>query len=127
MSDRLKPLILIVLTGAFAGFLSAAGAEQNTRALMDSSDDCYVDLFDGDHFKSSHIRVQGPAKYADLKSLPGSKDKNWNDEADSLKVGAGATVTAWQKTGFKGGLNRYPAGSEHPDIDEPSALEIECD
>jgi hypothetical protein len=87
---------------------------------------CYVQLFDGSKFEDNNFKLRKPGRYTDLKKLPGA-DKDWTDEADSLKVGSGATVTVWSKTGFTGNSQKLKAGSEHPDLDvEPSSLALSC-
>lgn len=90
--------------------------------------DCYVELFDADNFDASddHVKLTEPGRYSTLKNLPGA-DQDWTDEADSIKVGPGATVTIWAEPDFKGSSQRLEPGSEHPHVDdEPSSLELTC-
>lgn len=88
---------------------------------------CSVHLWDGKNYTDSDIVVGGPGRFANLKDLPGANGKDWSDEADSLKVGARATVKAWKHKDFKGAARTYAAGSEHPRLDdEPESLQISC-
>lgn len=106
------------------------GSPADSAAESDAADhsDCYVHLFDGDDFDEddSNFILTEPGRYEDLRDLPGA-DKDWSDEADSLKVGPSATVTIWSEPGFSGTETKLEAGSEEPDLDdEPESLELEC-
>lgn len=88
---------------------------------------CFVHLWDGKNFTDSNIVIQSPGKFKNLSQLPGAKVKDWEDEADSLKVGSTATVKAWKEKDFKGTFETFKPGSSHPKIsEEPSSLEISC-
>lgn len=94
-----------------------------------AKDGCYVHLYDGDDFdeRDDNFRLEEPGRYSDLRSLPGSS-RNWDDEADSLKVGPKASVTVWSERDFKGNKQEFKAGDEEPDLDdEPRSLELRCE
>lgn len=98
----------------------------NAAALPDNG--CYVQLFDSEDFYEgdSIYLITEPGKYPNLKGLPGT-ERDWTEQADSLKVGPKATVTIWTKVDFGGTSSRLEPGSQHPDLeDEPSSLELEC-
>lgn len=86
---------------------------------------CYIHLFDGDNFKGPNLKIDGPAEYANLDDLPNSDGRNWTDEADSFKIGEGATVTVWYQTNFGGDSFVYQPG-EYASEEEPYSLKIEC-
>ncbi len=86
---------------------------------------CFIELFDGDNFKDDHLKVEGPADYADLSDLPNADGFDWTDEADSFKVSKGATVTIWTATHFKGDSTVYDSG-DYPSENEPNSLKIKC-
>jgi len=89
-------------------------------------DGCFVQLFEGDRFTDVTYTLSAVGRYPDLAGLPGTT-MNWTDEADSIKVGAAATVTIWEDTGFHGASQVLQPGSEHPDLaHEPSSLELVC-
>lgn len=112
----------------------AAGAVVGCVALLGTSSlyaaekipACSVQLFDGKNFKDSHVVIQGAGEFKDLKHLPGADGKDWNDEADSIKVGSAATVQAWTKKNFKGKHYTFKPGTKHPKVKEPSSLKISC-
>lgn len=115
----------LALSAAAATFVFApANAQQDETSTNET---CHVHLFDGSDFESDNIVIQGPGEFDSLKQLPNAGGEDWNDEADSLKVGATATVEAWEEEGFSGESTTYEAGSEHPDISEPSSLKITCE
>lgn len=88
---------------------------------------CSVHLWDGKNFTDSDIVINGAGRYSNLRNLPGANGKDWGDEADSLKVGAAATVKAYKEENFKGSSVTYNPGTQHPKVsEEPSSLEIAC-
>jgi hypothetical protein len=86
---------------------------------------CYVQLFDGDHFTDGSIIIKGPGEFSSLENLPGS-NKNWNNEADSFKSGKNTTVTFWTETDFTGDSTTYKQGAKIPLVEEPSSMKIKC-
>ncbi len=88
---------------------------------------CSVHLWDGKNFTDSDITINGAGRYSNLRTLPGANNKDWGDEADSLKVGSAATVKAYKEENFKGSSVTYNPGTQHPKVsEEPSSLEIVC-
>lgn len=102
----------------------------NTACDKDKNDDiptdeCFVQLFDGDNYTDDHFTIKEPGEYPDLSNLPGA-DKNWDDEADSFKSGSKTTVTFWTEKNFGGDSTTYRNGAEMPSIDEPRSMKISC-
>lgn len=109
------------------------GAEEPTSDSESSgssdADGCYIHLFDGDDFDENddNFKLTEPGKYENLANLPGA-DKDWTDEADSLKVGDAATVTIYADENFEGASQQLDPGTEVADVDnEPDSLEMTCD
>ncbi|MFA5565552.1 MAG: hypothetical protein WC184_07275 [Acidimicrobiia bacterium] len=112
--------------------------EQSTTTTSDAEssngdssngDGCWVHLYDDDNFKETddNFRLTEPGRYSDLSNLPGA-DKDWDDEADSIRVGDSATVTLWSKRDFQGNKLELGSGDEVADLDdEPESLELVCD
>jgi hypothetical protein len=121
---RCTPVLAAV---AAASVLVFVATECDAKEPSSDTPACSVHLFDGSHFKDSDIVIKGPSKLKNLKDLPGSDGKNWDDEADSLKVGSAATVDAWKEKNFKGKHKTYKPGTKHPSVSEPSSLKITCD
>lgn len=109
-----------VSTGTSPSSPSAPGGDA-------AGDGCWVHLYDSDDFKEDddNFRLTEPGKYADLAHLPGA-NADWTDEADSIRVGPQATVTVWSETDFAGTAQTLEPGSEHPNLDEASSLEMTC-
>lgn len=118
--------LLVCPTGT--GFAeNAALHPQGANASSQGGSSCFVHLWDGKNFTDRDIRIEGPGRFSNLRDLPGSNGKSWDDEADSLKVGPAATVKTWKKMDFKGASQTYEPGSEHSKLsEEPSSLEITC-
>jgi hypothetical protein len=114
------PLILLLPT------LIIASCNNNDNPTNNKPDsDCYVQLFDGDHYTDDSITIKGPGAFSTLNKLPNAT-QDWNDEADSFKSGKDATVTFWTKTDFKGDSTTYQQGAEKPSVEEPSSIKIKC-
>lgn len=124
---KLFPGLLLFFLGAlvFTGCETEEVETDNPDVPGDTTGTCYVQLFDGDHFKDDDIVLEGPAEYSDLDNLPGANGKNWTDEADSFIVGDSTTLIVWTKTNFEGDSTVYSAG-EYPSVDEPKSLKIIC-
>lgn len=105
--------------------LANCSSDDDNNSPENPSSDCYVQLFDGDNFTDDNIVVDGPGEFSDLSDLPGAS-KNWNDEADSFKVGENTTVTMWSETGFEGESVTYGGGTEETSGIEPSSMKIKC-
>jgi len=115
-------LLLLFAVTACSSSGADAGGDNGTPA-----DECFVHLYDGDDFDENddNFRLTTPGRYGDLNDLPGA-DKNWDDEADSMRVGAAARVTVWPEPGFGGEPARYGPGN-HADLEpEPRSLELDC-
>lgn len=102
-----------------------------TQSPLDSGGDgCHVTLFDSEDFEENDSRylINQPGRYSTLAGLPGT-DRDWTGEADSIRVGSGATVIIWPGPDFSGAPVTLPPGTEIPDIEmseEPASLELQC-
>ena len=101
---------------------------ESSAAASGGGEDCFVELFDSDNFDENddHIKVTEAGKYEDLTSLPGANE-DWTDEADSIRVGGGATVTIWPEKNYSGQSQTLEAGSENASIDGAASLELTCE
>lgn len=94
---------------------------------QNGGDGCFVHLYDADNLDASddNFRLTTPGRYGDLSSLPGA-EKDWDDEADSMRVGDSARVTLWSEPEFGGGSQEYGPG-DYPELEpEPRSLELSC-
>ena len=106
----------------------ATEADGSESEAAESDDECFIHLFDGDNFDESddNFQLTEPGDYENLADLPGA-DKDWTDEADSLKVGQSATVTIYSEEGFEGQSQDLDPGTELADVDdEPQSLKMTC-
>ncbi len=102
-------------------------ATTNSNANNNRTGDCYVWLYDGDNFTDDNVQISGPGEFANLKTVPNT-DKDWDDEADAMKVGPATTVTIWEDQNFQGRSATFNAGQELPDLEfEPRSIKIKCD
>lgn len=137
MSVRLRMLVTtpiaagaVTIGVALAAPASASGepADGGKAPAAKAGKGCYFHLFDGDDFDKTddNFKLTKPGDYKSLKDLPGA-DEDWNDEADSAKVGPNATVKIWKDKNYKGESKTLKPGSKHPDLDpEPSSLKMSC-
>jgi hypothetical protein len=72
--------------------------------------DCWVDLYEYAEYIGDHIRIDGPAGLANLRSVNG---ENWEAKIDSLKIGPSARVTIFEHTNYKLTLTEM---AKHPDL-----------
>lgn len=110
-----------------AGDQPSAGSDGDTDD-SGATEECFVHLFDDEDFDEDddHFRLTKPGRYGNLSQLPGA-DKDWHDEADSIRVGPGATVIIWDKPQFQGKKTQLAAGTEIADLEEePESLELRC-
>lgn len=122
------PIMTACQSGASTTSIKTDGSDtalvQNTAQ---PNNPCSVQLWDGKNFTDSSIVINGAGRYSNLRTLPGANNKDWGDEADSLKVGSAATVKAYKEENFKGSSATYNPGTQHPKVsEEPSSLEIVC-
>lgn len=137
MSARLRTLVTTPIAAAAmtAGVAlvapaSAAGEPSDNTPTKAASGGkgCSFHLFDGDDFDKTddNFKLTKPGDYKSLKDLPGA-DEDWNDEADSAKVGSNTTVKIWKEKNFKGESKTLKPGSKHPDLEpEPSSIKMSC-
>ena len=60
--------------------------------------DCWADFFEDSQYEGRHLRLQGPASLASLKTVNG---QSWDLSIDSIKVGPKASVTVYEHPNFK--------------------------
>jgi len=92
-------------------------------------DGCFIHLFDGEDFddQDDNFQLIDPGEYKNLADLPGA-DKDWTDEADSLRVGSAATVTIYSEENFEGTSKELKPDTEVADVEhEPKSLEMVCE
>src|SRR5699024_9327021 len=112
------------------GDTDSAGDDSEPSDDSASADgECFIHFFDGEDFDETddNFKLTEPGKYENLADLPGA-DRDWTDEADSLRTGNGATVTIYTEENFKGTAKDLDPGTELTDIDdEPKSLEMSCE
>ena len=92
-------------------------------------DGCFIHLFDGEDLddQDDNFQLIDPGEYKNLADLPGA-DRDWTDEADSLRVGSGATVTIYSDENFEGTSEELQPDTELADVEhEPKSLEMVCE
>lgn len=92
-------------------------------------DGCFIHLFDGEDLddQDDNFQLIDPGEYKNLADLPGA-DRDWTDEADSLRVGSGATVTIYSEENFEGTSEELQPDTELADVEhEPKSLEMVCE
>ena len=119
-----------------AAYQSSASTTSTTRDMSETilvqnttktDNPCSVHLWDGKNFTDRDIVINGAGRYSNLRNLPGANNKDWGDEADSLKVGSAATVKAYKEENFKGTSVTYNPGTQQSKVsEEPSSLDITC-
>ena len=91
-------------------------------------DGCFVHLFEDEDFDESddHFILTEPGEYPSIENLPGAP-AGWDDEAESIKVGPGATVTIYEDEDFRGRSMELQPGTEIADLeDEAESLKMTC-
>jgi hypothetical protein len=96
------------------GALYAEAADMETR-LIDKN--CWIEVFDDSKYdvKDPHVQLQGPHEYATLNNLNG---KDWNNDVESVIVGSGATVRAYDERDFQGREIAFTSGQRVPDLSQ---------
>ena len=135
----MKHLSLLTLVGFASLVLAGCGSLQditpdsNKQVDLTSqtmhTQECFVILYDGDNFDEDDdvIRIDGPGEFANLDSLDNADDKNWTNEADSLKVGNKAALRTRTDANFEDQEHSYKPGEEITDLDhDVYSLKIEC-
>ncbi len=92
---KMVSLMALLLSGG-----SAAAAESG----------CWVDLYEKPDFSGAHVRLKGPLKLRNMRSVEGA---NWQSRIDSLKAGPKAKVVIYENTDFKLTLTEM---SKYPDL-----------
>ena len=94
------------------GPLYVGAADMETR-LIDKN--CWIEVFEDSEYDSNdpHVKLQGPHEYATLNNLNG---KDWNNDVESVIVGSGATVRAYNERDFQGREIAFTSGQRVPDL-----------
>jgi hypothetical protein len=94
------------------GTLAVEAAEMEMK-MVDKN--CWIEVFDDTKYddKDPHLTLQGPKDYATLKDLQG---KDWNNDIESVIVGPGATVRAYNERDFKGTEIVFASGQRIPKL-----------
>ncbi len=106
---------LFLVSGLIAiGALSVEAADLEMR-LVDKN--CWIEVFDDSQYdaKDPHVQLQGPKEYATLNNLNG---KDWNNDVESVIVGSGATVRAYDERDFQGREIAFTSGQRVPDLSQ---------
>jgi len=77
-----------VVVGAWLGLSSTSLA----------AGDCWLEVYEKTNFEGAHVRIDGPAELASLRSLNG---ENWSGRIESLIVGPKAQILAFRNESFK--------------------------
>ncbi len=71
---------------------------------------CYIDVYEYAEYVGAHLRIEGPAKLRNLRSVEG---ENWDSRIDSLIVGPNSKLRVYENPNFKMTLSEM---SKHPDL-----------
>lgn len=79
----------------------AAISQQQDNNLMKQEVACWVEIYMNSGFDKNqpHLLLVGPHELMTLKAL---KDRNWDNDIESIIVGPRATVVVYEHTHFKG-------------------------
>lgn len=126
MKERRVALSGVATVAFFAAITTSTVSVAQDKG-QGTDNPCWVQLYDGKNFTDENDRIHGPGKWNALRNLPGAKKTDWGDEADSLKVGPGATVQVWNNENFNGKSATYGPGTERPNLpEEPESMAITC-
>jgi Beta/Gamma crystallin len=104
---------LFIVCGLIAiGALSVQAADMEVK-MVDKN--CWIEVFDDTKYDADdpHVKVDGPKEFASLKNLNG---RDWNNDIQSIIVGSGAMVLAYQDKDFKGTEIAFASGQRIPDL-----------
>ncbi len=104
---------LFIVCGLIAiGALSVLAADMEVK-MVDKN--CWIEVFDDTKYDADdpHVKVDGPKEFASLKNLNG---RDWNNDIQSIIVGSGAMVLAYQDKDFKGTEIAFASGQRIPDL-----------
>jgi hypothetical protein len=118
----------LAVTMSLSGAIHAAGTG-NQAGTQDGgqASGCFLIMYDGDNFEDTRITIRGAGEWKNLRNVPEAREKDWDGEADSFKVGPNATVQAWKGENFTGESRSFPPGTQQPKVDfEFKSLKIRC-
>jgi hypothetical protein len=104
---------LFIVCGLIAiGALSVEAADMEVK-MVDKN--CWIEVFDDTKYDADdpHVKVDGPKEFASLKNLNG---RDWNNDIQSIIVGSGAMVLAYQDKDFKGTEIAFASSQRIPDL-----------
>jgi hypothetical protein len=104
--------LFIVCALIAIGALSVQAADMEIK-MVDKN--CWIEVFDDTKYDADdpHVKVDGPKEFASLKNLNG---RDWNNDIQSIIVGSGAMVLAYQDKDFKGTEIAFASGQRIPDL-----------
>lgn len=104
--------LFIVCALIAIGALSVQAADMEIK-MVDKN--CWIEVFDDTKYDADdpHVKVDGPKEFASLKNLNG---RDWNNDIQSVIVGSGAMVLAYQDKDFKGTEIAFASGQRIPDL-----------
>lgn len=82
------------------GCRSAAHSVEATGSRMPNPSGCYVQVWDGPQSAGVGDYINGPARHASLRDLPGRR--TWRNRIRSLRLGPAANATVWADENFTG-------------------------
>jgi hypothetical protein len=128
MTSMLPRCALLVVVALLAGCGSRPPAA--ARRTAPEPGGCYVEVFDQPDLAGASDFINGPARHFTLRDLPFRAD--WHNRIRSLRVGPGATLTAWARDGFQGDAFRSGPDRTHRTLPEAftgkiASLQITCE
>jgi hypothetical protein len=121
--DTMPMLRLTLLT--LAATASCARAPVNDWPAAPNPNGCYVMVFEQPAFVGIRDVWNGPGRWPTLDGLRRTRREGWSDQIRSLRVGPGATITAFTNTDFKGDSRQFAANTDHPQLDSAVSGRIE--
>lgn len=93
---------------------------------------CYVILYAQAQFVGEVDLLDGPVRLGTLDHLSQTTNENWKHRIRSLRVGRAATLRAYTGPEFKGDVQQFATGTQHPSLDQRfsgriESLDLTCD
>jgi hypothetical protein len=92
---------------------------------------CYVIVFDQPSFGGIADVFNRPGRWANLRQLPETRERNWHNRIRSIRTGFAATATLFTEPAFTGEMIQLPAGTDRSHFEgrfatQVRSLEIAC-
>jgi len=114
--------IRLTLFAVFTIVLAAGCTVHKNEAVIEQANaQCWVKVYQADHFGSTSATIRGPIALPTLDDLEGT---NWTDEIESLVVGPEAEVQVWKSANYVGTAQTFRRGQK---VDELDDLDLESD